>query len=204
MLLAVVVALAAPTPAQRGALVGALRSLQGDVAVQSVSVSKADPSYGMVRWGFKVATSESLFRLSGGRWRLVWAREADRPAHGACAYAPAKVVRELFRVTCPSAAALHARVASGDELARLTVGFRSSKLTRYWRDATGLVRPCVSRVDPSWSAVIAKFPETKGVIWFRKGAVVHETLFGGGTLPPPKIVLSLAACVGYNAAEYSE
>ena len=204
LLLAVVVALAAPTPAQRGALVNSLRSLQGDVAVQSVSVSKADPSYATIRWGYKVATSDSLFRLSGGRWKLVWVREVDRPADGACAFAPAKVVRDLYRIPCPGFAALHARTASAAELAELVASFHSSKLTRYWRDALGLVNPCISRLDGSWAAAVARFPDTSGVIWFRKGAVVHETLFGGGTLLPPKIVLSLAACVGYNAAEYSK
>ncbi len=207
LLLAAVIAIAAPTHAQRAALVTALRSVQGDVAVQSVSVSKADSSYGTVRWGYKVATSDSLFHHASGRWKVVWTHQSERPADGACAFAPAQVVRELYGVTCPSEAALHARVASAAEQAALEAGFRASKLTPYWRDAVGLANTCISRVDSTWAAALAKFRSgSKGVVWFKRTGtwtVVSETLFGGGRLPPPRIVLSLASCVGYNAAEYS-
>jgi hypothetical protein len=206
LLLAVVVALAVPTHAQRAALVTSLRSAQGDVAVQTISVSKADPSYATVRWGFKTATSDSLFHQVSGRWKVIWSRESERPADGACAFSPANVVRELYAIKCPSAAALHARIATVTEQAALEASFRSSKLTPYWRDAHRLANPCISRVDSTWAAATATFSSgAKGVIWFRRRstwAVVRETLFGGGTRPPPRIVLSLASCVGYSAAEY--
>jgi len=204
-LLAAAVALAVPTPGERAGLRAALRALQGDVAVQRIAVAASDRRYGSVRWGYKVAQSDSLFRLQRGRWRLVWSRPADRPADGACALVPARVVRELYGVACPGFAALHGKRADAEELAALTAAFRSSRFTRYWRDASRLANPCISRVDPRWAAARATFPNTSGVIWFRRArvwAVAYETLFGLGKLPPPRIVLSLAACTGYNAAEY--
>ena len=207
LLLVIAIAVAAPTQAQRSALVKALRSLEGSVAVQAVSVAPADPTYANVRWGFKVAQSDSLFHHSGGRWKLIWTRQSERPADGACAYAPAQVVRQLYDISCPSAAALHARTATTAEKAALTAAFHASKLTPYSRDATGLVDGCVSRVDANWAAALAKFKSgTKGVVWFKRAGswtVSAETLFGGGRLPPPRIVLSLASCAGYNAAEYT-
>jgi hypothetical protein len=206
LLLSVVVAFAAPTHAQRTALVASLRHAQGDVAVQTVSVSRRDSSYATIRWGFKTATSDSLFHHAGGRWKVIWSRESERLADGACAFSPAPVVRELYGVKCPSEAALHARVATAAEQAALETSFRSSKLTPYWHDAHRLANPCISRVDSAWAAATATFRSgAKGVIWFRHGArwtVARETLFGGGTRPPPRIVLSLASCAGYSAAEY--
>jgi hypothetical protein len=206
LLLTVVVALAAPTHAQRAALVASLRGAQGDVAVQTISVSKADSSYATIRWGFKTATSDSLFHHAGGRWKVIWSRESERPADGACAFSPAKVVRELYGIKCPNEAALHARTATAAEHAALEASFRTSKLTPYWRDTHQLVNPCISRVDSTWAAATATFSSgAKGVIWFKHGSkwtVARETLFGGGTRPPPRIVLSLASCAGYSAAEY--
>jgi hypothetical protein len=206
LLLTAVVAFAAPTPAQRTALLASLHNLQGDVVVQSMSVSKADASYATIRWGYKAATSDSLFHHAGGRWKLIWSRESERPADGACAFSPAQVVRELYGIACPPEAALHARKANVTELAALEASFRSSKLTPYWRDAHSLVNPCVSRLNSAWAAATATFRSgSKGVIWFKhtdNWTVARETLFGGGTLPPPRIVLSLASCVGYSAPEY--
>jgi hypothetical protein len=205
LLLAATVALAAPSPGERKALVAALRSLQGDVAIQKVAVAPSDRRFASVRWGFKVAQSDTLFQLRAGRWRVVYSRATDRPVDGACAFVPARVVRELFAVPCPGPAALHARPATSAEVQSLVAAFRKSPLTRYWRDAQRLANVCVSRLDASWAAALAKFPDTSGVIWFRRAGawtVAHETPFGGGALPPPRIVLSLAACTRYNSAEY--
>ena len=108
--------------------------------------------------------------------------------------------------SCPSEAALHARIATTAERAALEAGFRRSKLTPYWRDALRLSNPCISRIDSNWGAAMAAFRSgAKGVIWFKhttKWTVTRETLFGGGTRPPARIVLSLASCVGYSAPEY--
>ncbi len=206
LLLTAVAALAAPTPAQRAGLLASLHNLQGDVVVQSIDVSKADSSYATIRWGYKAATSDSLFHQAAGRWRLIWSRESDRPADGACAFSPAQVVHELYGITCPPEAALHARKANAAERAALEASFRSSKLTPYWRDAHALANPCISRLNSAWAAAMASFRSgAKGVVWFKRGSrwtVARETLFGGGTRPPARIVLSLASCVGYSAPEY--
>jgi hypothetical protein len=206
LLLTVVVAFAAPTHAQRVALLVSLRHEQGDVAVQTISVSKADSTYASIRWGFKTATSDSLFHHTGGRWKVIWSRESERPADGACAFSPAKVVLELYGVKCPSEAALHGRTATDAEKVALEASFRSSKLTPYWRDTHQLANQCISRVDSTWAAATATFRSgAKGVIWFKHGTrwtVARETLLNGGTKPPPRIVLSLASCAGYSAAEY--
>ena len=206
LLLTVAAALAAPTHAQRAALVASLRHEQGDVAVQTISVSKADSTYATIRWGFKTATNDSLFHHGGGRWKVIWTRESERPADGACTFSPAKVVRELYGVTCPSEAALHGRTATAAEQAALQASFRSSKLTPYWRDARPLTNMCISRVDSTRAAATATFRSgAKGVVWFKhasKWTVARETLLSGGTKPPPRIVLSLASCAGYSAAEY--
>jgi len=206
LLLTVVVALAAPTSAQRAALVASLRHEQGDVAVQTISVSKVDATYATIRWGFKTATSDSLFHHGGGRWKVIWSRESERPADGACAFSPANVVLELYGVKCPSEAALHGRTATAAEVTALEASFRSSKLTAYWRDARPLTNVCISRVNSAWAGATATFRSVaKGVIWFKHGSkwtVVRETLLNSGTRPPPRIVLSLASCVGYSAAEY--
>jgi hypothetical protein len=206
LLLTVVAGLAAPTSAQRAALVASLRYERGDVAVQTISVSKADRTYASVRWGFKTATSDSLFHHGGGRWKVIWSRESERPADGACAFSPAKVVLELYGVKCPSEAALHGRTATSAEVTALEVSFRSSKLTAYWRGARPLTNVCISRIDSTWAAATATFRSgAKGVIWFKHGSkwtVARETLLNSGTRPPPRIVLSLASCAGYSAAEY--
>jgi hypothetical protein len=205
-LLAVVLALAPPTKAERVALTSAMRGLQGEVAIQKITVARSDRRYAVVRWGFKVAQSDTLFERRGGRWRVVLTRPSDRPADGACAFVPTGVVRELFGIACPGFAALHGRPATTAELNGMEAAFRKSPFTRYWRDAKRLSDVCVSRLDASWAAARAAFPDTSGVIWFRhrrRWTVAYESLFGGGALPPPKIVLSLAACAGYNAAEYS-
>jgi hypothetical protein len=206
LLLSAVIALAAPTHAQRAALLASFHAFQGAAAVQSISVSKADSTYATIRWGYKAATNDSLFHHASGRWKVIWSRQSERPADGACAFAPAPVVRELYGVACPSEAALHARLASTAEQAALVASFHSSKLTPYWRDAVGLANVCVSRINPNWAAALAKYRSgSKSFIWFKRdGAwtVAAETLAGGGKLPPPRVVLSLASCVGYNAAEY--
>ena len=207
LLLAAVITLAVPSHAQRVALLASFHAFQGQAAVQSISVSKADSTYATIRWGFKAATNDSLFHDASGRWKVIWSRQSERPPDGACAFAPATVVRELYGVTCPSEAALHGRLASTAEQAALVASFHSSKLTPYWRDAVRLANVCISRVDANWAAALAKYRSgSKSFIWFKRAgggwAVAAETLVGGGKLPPPRVVLSLASCVGYNAAEY--
>lgn len=194
-----------PSSSQKIALIAALKAEQGQVAIQSISVSTAAPGYASMLWGFKTAVNNSLFQLDGGHWKVVWTRESEQPADGACVYVPAPVARDLLKINCPSDVALHARAATADEAGLLKASFRSSKVTPYGKSALALTHPCVSRLSPDWAAAIAQFSGTSGVVWFKHGSnwrVVAETLFGRGTPPSHVVVLSLASCAGYNPSEF--
>ncbi len=41
-----------PTPSQKAAIIAAMRSEQGNVAIQKVLVSTANPSFAAMSWGF--------------------------------------------------------------------------------------------------------------------------------------------------------
>jgi hypothetical protein len=194
-----------PTSTQKVALIAALRSEQGQVAVQSISISTTNPGYASMNWGIKTAVYNSLFQLADGHWKVLWTRESEQPADGACVYVPAQVARDLLKVTCPSAAALHARVATTAEVGLLKSSFRSSPLTPYAKTARALDHACISRLSTDWAAAVAEFPGTSGVVWFKHGSswkVVDETLIGRGTRPPHAVILSLASCVGYNPSGF--
>jgi hypothetical protein len=189
---------------KRAQLVAALRQAQGQVGIQSVTLSTADSGYALVRWGAK-GNENDLFRLERGKWTSVWRREFDRPADGACAYAPATVVRDLFRVACPPAKAVKAKVAPGTVSEQLLASLEKSELTPWWRDARFLRPACVSRLNANWAAALARFSGSSAVIWFQhKGEwrPVYESVSGRGKLPPDSVVLSLASCVGYSAPDY--
>jgi hypothetical protein len=192
------------TPGERAALIAALQSVQGEVGFQAATVSTVDRTYALVKWGAN-GNRHDLFHLAGATWRSVWTHESTQPADGACAYAPAQVVNDLLRLTCPPAKALRARPATGAELALLQNSFESSRLTPYWREAKGLKPACISRLNGKWAAAQARFEGTEAILWFKRSGrwhVAYETIVGRGTLPPAPIVLSLAACVGYSASDF--
>jgi hypothetical protein len=200
-----------PTPAQKAAIVAAMRSEQGNVAIQKVLVSTANPSFASMNWGFAnngfSAYHSSLLGMTKGAWKVLWTRDVQAPADGACVYAPASVARDLFDVSCPPPAALHARMATKVERKGILKGFHSSELTPYAKTAISLTPLCVSRVNPSWAGGLASFESGSTVyIFFRHTRVwkpVFESLLQQTPLPPHSIVLSLASCVGYNPADYN-
>lgn len=203
-----------PSPAQKSAIVAALRSVQGDVAIQTVVVSKADPGYASLKWGFAngglSSFNNSLLGLTnGGSWKVLWTREWEQPADGACVYVPAAVARDLLHVSCPPAPKLHARAATAVEAGLIHKGFLSGKLTPYAKNAKGLAPICVSKLDPTWASAVARFSSGATVfVWFRHGSAgghwtpMFESLAQGGSPPPPWVVISLATCVGYNPADF--
>jgi hypothetical protein len=158
VVLALVAALAAggaaaarsPSPAQKAAITAALRSEQGQVAIQKILVSTANPSFAALNWGFAhggfSALHSSLLGLTKGEWKILWTRDLAAPALGACVYAPASVARDLFHVSCPPPSVLHARMASAAEKKLILAGFRHSDLTPYAKNALSLSHVCVSRV----------------------------------------------------------
>ncbi len=107
-------------------------------------------------------------------------------------------------------AVLHARDANRAERRGILVGFRSSELTPYARNALSLSHVCVSRMNRTWAGGVASFESGSTVYVFfrntkpsaRGWRPVFESLLQQAPLPPASIVLSLASCVGYNPADY--
>jgi hypothetical protein len=196
-----------PTASQRIAITQALRSEQGDVAIQKILISSSNPSYASMNWGFAngglSSRNNSVLGNLGGTWKVLWTREAEQPADGACVYVPAPVAHDLLHVTCPPASKLHARAATAAERAVLTKAFLTSKLTPYAKSGTRLKRLCVSRLNPKWaSAAAVSIAGGHTYVWFDRGKPVFESLVEAGPPPPPAVVLSLASCVGYNPADF--
>jgi hypothetical protein len=200
-----------PAHAQRSAILAAFRSQQGDVAVQKVLVSTADPGYASVGWGFAThglsAQHDSVLGRSSGAWKILWTRDREAPADGLCVYVPAAVARDLLGVRCPPASLLRARAATRGELKLIVRGFHHSNLTPYARNSTGLRRVCVSSANDTWAGAVAQF-ESGAVIYvfFQHGAnrwqPRFESLLQQGPRPPGIVLLSLATCVGYNPSDY--
>jgi hypothetical protein len=195
-----------PTSADRKAIAASLRRAEGATArVRSINIS-----HGYARVRFRDGhdgTWIDLFRLQNGSWRDVWGFKPPERSDGACAYAPSAVVFELLSAQCPSAAAVHARRATAAELRRLRVAFANESLTHLWARGGGsnLITVCVSQLNREWAAGEVRRPSTFGIVWFHfstRWSATYETLGGRGRIPAPRIVLSLASCVGYNAAEY--
>jgi len=199
-----------PTAAQKSAIVTAFRHEQGDVTIQRIFVSSADPSYASMDWGFAngglSAHNNSVLSRSGGTWKIVWTREIEEPADGVCVYVPAAVARDLLGVSCPPAAVLHARTATATELAQMKRSFLHSKVTPYAKTST-LSEACVSKLNPHWAAAVSLSRVSGGTtfVWFelgKKWRPVFESFAQIGAPPPHKVMLSLASCVGYNPADF--
>jgi hypothetical protein len=199
-----------PTPSQKAAILAAFRSKEGDVAIQKIRLSTTDPEYAILNWGFAAggmtAYHTSLFAHSGRTWKVLWTRDVEDPANGACVYVPGPVARDLLGVTCPPPAKLRARAATPQERTLIGRGFRSSKLTPYAKSATSLSKVCVSNANPSWAGAVAAFPSGDSVYVFfhhaKRWAPAFESVLQQGTPPPSGVVLSLATCVGYDPAAF--
>ena len=205
-----VAAAGTPTRAQKAAILAAFRSEQGNVAIQKILISSTDPGYALMSWGFSTggitALHNSLLARSGRTWKVLWTRDLEEPADGACVYVPAPVARDLLNVSCPPPAKLRARAASAGERRQIAASFRSSPLTPYAKSATALRHVCVSSAHPSWAAGVASFPSGDSVyVFFRHAktwAPAFESVLQQGVRPPEGVVLSLASCVGYDPADY--
>jgi hypothetical protein len=197
-----------PTASERQALQRAVNSFEGvKVRIASVRVSTVSPAWArVVEGGVGTSNDDLLLQLRGGLWTVRNIVSIGAPPDGGCAYAPAAVVHDLYKITCPPPRALHARRATSAESAALLTVFRHDPLTRKVRGAPGLhlAHTCVSRLDTRWAGAIAEFPDTGMVVWFHKTqSGWHVARFDrSGTLPPRAIILSLASCVGYSAAQY--
>ena len=65
------------------------------MAIQKILISSADPGYAVMSWGFATggitALHNSLLVRSGRTWKVLWTRDIEEPANGACVYVPAPV-----------------------------------------------------------------------------------------------------------------
>jgi hypothetical protein len=141
--------------------------------------------------------------------RVVWQSRNSRATNdGVCAFAPARAVRALEGIACPSWRALHARRASPRERALLIPAVRRF---RRERDVERGLRffprtACVSRLDPEWASASAGFADTGTLLFFRRVRHRWEVAFEmtdsvGPHVPTHAIVLSLASCVHYDAGD---
>ena len=176
------------------------------VRIRRAFLSTVDSDFASVTWTQGPAPAAvSLLQRVKSRWVTIWGRRLGEKADGACAFAPAAVVTDLYSIRCPAWADLHARRATPAEAAQLERAVNGSAFTKIYAKSMQLVHICVSRRDPRYAAAEMAFHSTAGFVWFRgttTWSVRFESVARRGTLPPPAIVLSLASCVGYNAAEY--
>lgn len=196
-----------PTLSEVRALKAAIGGGQPGLQVLAISISTLDTSFATVTWSHPpVATTwVDLAHHLRGRWRFVWLAETAAPHDGACAYTSAGVVRDLLGVVCPPWSAVHGRPTNEPEARALTQAFWESALAQRYPARTRLDQTCISRLDRRWAAGRADLGSTSGVVWFERGRtwqVAYETVFRTGHRPGRRIVLSLASCVGYQAADY--
>ena len=179
--------------------------------LRRVAVSSVEPGWGMVVFGvgkLPADTQTVVVRRGGAAWTIAYAFNSNGPGDGACAFAPAAVVGDLLSIQCPPWPALHARHATPSELTLLRDAFRRSPLTRIYAQVKGgsFGGACISRLDAHWAAASVGFPDTVVLMWFHRieagWTVVFENDTSHGTMPPRRIMLSLASCSGYNASGY--
>jgi hypothetical protein len=199
-----------PTKAELKSLTASLSRQNGGVAVtlskKLVSISTVLPGWAAVGSGRK-PYAFSVFHRRGTQWVLVGdVVPPGKPFDGLCAYVPAPVVVDLFRIRCPPYRALHARRASLAVRKALTAALLADPFIRANGGPSSRVRVwnlCVSRLDSHWAAANVAFPDTGLVSWLHQVAGRwHVFLSWRLPYPPRAPVLSLASCVGYNAAEF--
>jgi hypothetical protein len=201
-----------PTPKEMRDLEATVRERNDGQSERLIAttVSLSDPTYASVHGasGFYY-----FFHRRGPSWATSYRRNAaatllenflvpKRSAIGACAFAPATVIHDLYRIKCPPERALHARRASARERSLLRATFLRSRATI----GMHLERVCISRLDPSWAAAEALSVDTGWTVWF------HDVRGRWGTAKidfknPARydaVLLSLASCAGYSYSEFGD
>jgi hypothetical protein len=211
-----------PTLVELARLRKATNTYEGGYApIKFAHIATKNPTWSRVQIREASTSSPDIYRddivfhYRDGAWSVAYVFSVGQLADGGCAYVPASVMRDLFGITCPPERALHARRATVREQRAIRIAMLEDQLTRRFgnvplehcrTNAKCKPGPCVSRLDSSWASAIMDFQTTSGVVWFKRTGsvwrVADETSGERGVLPPHKIVLSLASCVGYNAAEY--
>lgn len=190
-----------PTGSERKGLATAVSTWATYVTpMSSVSISTFDRAWARVQVANQVPAQDILFHKRGDSWEIAYITDVGQIAKGACAYAPANVMADLYEIKCPSWRALHARRAGKNEATALLNAFFAAtpSISVSDRSHYSIVKACVSRLDPSW-AVAGVFIAKSGQARFFHEQGVHWRL---ETRASRAIVLSLASCAGFNAELY--
>lgn len=165
-----------------------LASLRRDdhavTAMASAIVSRSDPGWASIE---DVGTDPRTYYLvhrSRDTWDIAYVFDVikgnvdeseTRSAYGGCAYAPTKVMHDLYGLTCPTWRGLHAREATRDE----TASMKAVYLTLGKKLPDDLQRQvhlgaCVSRLDSSWAKAGVVFGEPeKGEQYSSAGSTLY-------------------------------
>lgn len=206
-----------PTLVERREIKQSLPTVEGWTSyhIQAITVA-SDHSWASVRLQDNFGTLTYLFRKTqqgAAHWRAVYVFAKGEPADGGCAYAPRKTVEELYGVRCPTYNALHALPTTRKEQTMFLRIYKkdlpSLSGSRLTPTTVQLETTCISQLDPSWAASQSYNgngePGAPGtnpgpVVWFRREGEKWRS-YWLIAIPRP-IVLSLASCVGFNAASW--
>jgi hypothetical protein len=152
-----------PVSEERRELAAALnRFFDYPTVMGSAKISRVDRNWASV-YETSVSPREFLlFHREKGHWDFAYVFDvlkgnvdelSHRSAFSACAYAPANVIRDLYRIKCPPWRALHARSATKSETATMRAAFVSGETPKFSPSELPHVHvsACVSRLDPSWA-----------------------------------------------------
>jgi hypothetical protein len=189
-----------PTAAERRGLAVAVHAWGGYSTLRSVSISTVHRAWASGIAPYPIPPEDILFHRRGDRWDIVYIAEKGRISDGACAFAPASAMRELYGIKCPSWRALHAKKATKRESRVLLTAFVEWARKVYGsRPHYEIAGSCISRLDSSWATgtnVMSGSPG--GAQWFHKQGGRWRRV----ARAPHAIVLSLASCGGFNAELY--
>lgn len=196
----------APTTHERTAILRAVDTFASvTIRARQIRVTTAGGWARVVEAPEAPLTDDYLLHRVGGRWAVRGVVGRDEPKDGDCAYATRAAMRDLYRIRCPGWRALHARrVGRGEKRVLASVFMTDRRTSRYVPARAHLAYACVSRVNGRWAAAVAEFPDTGIVVFFHRTRSRWRVAYidRQGALPRRAIVLSLASCVGYSAAQY--
>jgi len=126
-----------------------------------VVISRVDKNWASVEETSYRPRAYYLFHRGSHGWDVAYVFDAfkknadelsERSPYGGCAYAPARVIRDLFRIECPSGKGLHARTATKAEMANMRIVFLTTLGKLSPTEASSVhLSACVSRLDPDWA-----------------------------------------------------
>jgi hypothetical protein len=188
-----------PTSTEREGLNAAVRSWARYAApVKLMKVSPVNRSWARVV--VEKPEQDILFHLVKAHWKIAYIKDIDQSADGACAFASTAVIRSLYGTKCPSWRALHARRATKQEAKEMLRAYfvHPPKIPeKEWRNYS-IATPCVSRLDKSWAVAGIGTDQSGQEFFFRK----VDGHWEWKRTVPKRIILSLAACGGFSAAQY--